>query len=87
MSTVNDLHTTIGEALDLAGTSGVLIQAQGKTPFALIPLDDELIDFLIERNPRFIKECEEIRQRMRAGTPRTQAQINAMFGRDQTQPR
>ena len=81
MQTVKDLGTPISEALDLAGTNGVLVQAQGKAPFTLLPLDDDLIDFLVERNPRFIAECGEIRQRMQAGASCTQAEINAIFGR------
>jgi len=81
MQTIHDLRTPIGEILDRAGTSGLLVQAQGKVPFALIPLDDDVLDLLIERNPKFIEECGQIRQRMQQGGSHTQDEIKAMFGR------
>ncbi len=81
VQTVNDMKTPIGELLRLAGTSGILLQAHGEPPYALVPLDDELIDFLIERNPRFIDECRQIRQRMHKGASRTQQEVDALFGR------
>lgn len=84
MPTVNDLRTPIGEVLDLAGAGGVLVQAEGEARFALMPLDDDLLDFLIERNPRFIDECRQIRRRMQNGVAHTQAEIEALFGRNQS---
>lgn len=86
MPTVNDLRTPIGDVLDLAGENGVLVQRHGKTPFAVIPLDDDVIDLLIERNPQFIAECHAIRQRMQQGALHSQAEVNEMFGRKQPPP-
>ena len=83
MPTVNDLRTPIGDVLDLAGDQGVLVQRHGKTPFAVIPLDDDVIDLLIERNPQFIAECNAIRQRMQNGARHSQADVNKLFGRKQ----
>jgi hypothetical protein len=79
--TIDDPQTTIGELLQLAGTQGVLLQTQGKPRFALIPLDDDVIDFLIERNPRLIGECSQIRERMHKGATSTQQEVDALFGR------
>ena len=81
MQTVNDLQTPIGEILQRVGSDGILLQTQGNSPFALMPLDEELLDFLIERNPGFIDECRQIRQRMAAGHTHSQEEVNAMFGR------
>jgi hypothetical protein len=46
---------------------GVLLESEGQGSFGLIPLDDDLIDFLIEQSPRFRADCHEIRGRMQAG--------------------
>lgn len=78
---VDDLRTPIGDVLQLTGSDGILLQAQGQTPFALLPLDDELLDFLLARNPRFMVDCREIRQRMAKGACRTQAEVDSLFGR------
>lgn len=86
MQTVSDLCTPIGDVLDLAGDSGVLVQGQGKAPFAVIKLDDDLLDFLIERNPRFIAECNSIRQKMQSGASHRQAAIDEMFSRKRLPP-
>jgi hypothetical protein len=34
---------------------------------AVLPLDDDVLDLLLERNPTFIEECPQIRERMRQG--------------------
>ncbi|HJT34909.1 MAG TPA: hypothetical protein VJ783_22975 [Pirellulales bacterium] len=81
VQSVSDLQMPIGQVLKLAGSEGVLLKPQGQLPFALIPLSDELIDFLLERNPRLIDDCREIRQRMASGATHTQEEVNAMFGR------
>lgn len=78
---VNDLQTPIGEILRLAGSDGILLQPQGQSPFAIIPLDDELLDFLIERNPSLIEDCRRVRDRMVAGAIHTQEEVNSLFGR------
>ncbi len=38
-----------------------------KKGYLLLPLDDDLIDCLLERSPKLIKECRQIRARMAAG--------------------
>jgi hypothetical protein len=41
----------------------------------VIPLDDDLIDYLIERNPTFRADCREIRGRMDAGQSQTHDEV------------
>jgi hypothetical protein len=64
---INDPKTPIGEILKAAGHDGILIESEDQGRFAIIPLDDDLIDFLIERNPRFLAACRQIRGRMDGG--------------------
>ena len=44
-----------------------MLESEGQGRYALLPLDDELVDFLIERSPAFRDRCQEIRRRMDAG--------------------
>lgn len=78
----NDSRSPIGDVLRLVGSEGVLLQPRGEAPLALIPLDDDVLDFLIERNPRFIDDCRKIRERMARGTAHSQREVDAMFGRN-----
>ncbi len=64
---VSDPMTPIGEILKAAGSEGILLESEEQGPYALIPLDDDLIDYLIERSPKFRADCREIRGRMDAG--------------------
>ena len=68
---VNDLKVPIGEVIDAAGGDGVLIERKGKLPYAAVPLDDEMLDYLLERNPAFIHECAKIRAQMKKGEFKT----------------
>jgi len=76
---LKDLNTPIGDILKEVGNSGVLLESAGNIPFALIPLDEDLIDFLIERNPKFIEECRQIRQRMDAGQFRSHHEVKKIL--------
>jgi hypothetical protein len=76
---VSDLQTSIGEILKSAGANGVLLESNDLPQYALLPLDDDLLDFLIERNPKFIEECREILQRMRNGEFHTQDEVERLF--------
>ena len=76
---ISDLQTPIGEILKAAEASGVVIQADDQEQYALLPLDDELLDFLLERNPRFIEECEQIRQRMMSGESYSQDDVERLI--------
>ena len=72
---VNDPKTPIGEILKAAGHVGILIESEDQGHFAVIPLDDDLIDFLIERNPRFLAACRQIRGRMDGGQFHTPEEV------------
>ena len=64
---VNDPNTPIGEILKAAGSEGIVLESEGQVRYALLPLDDDVIDLLIERGPRFRADCEVIRERMGSG--------------------
>jgi hypothetical protein len=67
VQSVSDPQTPISEILRAAGSEGILLESEGQARYAVIPLDDDLIDYLIERSPKFIEVCRQIRERMRAG--------------------
>ncbi|MGH9844065.1 MAG: hypothetical protein ACREEM_35490 [Blastocatellia bacterium] len=76
---VSDLQISIGEILKSAGANGVLLESGNLPQYALLPLDDDLLDFLIERNPKLIEECRQILQRMRNGEFHTQDEVERLF--------
>lgn len=77
---VTDLKTPIGEILKAAGPDGVVLKAAGQPGYAVIPLDDELIDYLIERSPKFIQACEAIRRQMQAGQYKIHEEVKKLLG-------
>jgi hypothetical protein len=76
---LKDMQTPIGDVLKAVGHDGVLLEPDADSRFALMPLDDDLIDFLIERNPKFIEECRQIRQRMETGQSRTHDEVKKLL--------
>ncbi len=76
---ISNMQTPIGELLREVGPDGLLLESPGPARFALVPLDDDMIDYLLERSPNFRKECEEIRQRMAAGRFRTHDEVRKML--------
>ncbi len=64
---IPDLNTPIGQLFKAAGSEGIVLESEDQGRYALLPLDDDLIDLLIERSPRFRDQCREIRQRMDSG--------------------
>jgi hypothetical protein len=76
---VTDLHTPIGEILGAAGTEGVVLEAEGLPRYAVMPLDDDLLDYLVERNPRFLETCRQIRDRMHAGKSLTHEDVKRLL--------
>ncbi len=72
---VSNPMTPIGEILKAAGSEGILLESEDRGPYALIPLDDDLIDYLIERSPTFRADCREIRTRMAAGQFQTHEDV------------
>jgi hypothetical protein len=79
---ISDPKTPIGEILEAAGTEGILLESGDRGPFALIPLDDDLIDYLIERSPTFRADCRAIRARMDAGESESHEEVRRRFADD-----
>jgi hypothetical protein len=83
--TVHPLHdpkTPIGEILDAAGSDGLLLRSDDHKNYVLLPLDDDVIDLLLERSPEFRAECDQIRQRMNAGQFQTHDQVRMQLLED-----
>ena len=76
---VNDPNTPIGEILKAAGTDGIVLESESQGRYAVIPLDDDLIDFLVERSPKFRAHCREIRGRIDAGQFQTHEEVRRQF--------
>ena len=72
---VSDPNTPIGEILKTAGSEGIVLESEGQGRYALLPLDDDVIDLLIERNPTFRDHCHEIRERMDSGQFQTHEEV------------
>jgi hypothetical protein len=64
---VNPADTSLRTVLRKARAEPVVLQTEEEGDFAVLPLDDEVLDLLLERNPTFIEECRQIRERMRRG--------------------
>jgi len=76
---LSDRSSPIGSVLDAADDEGaILLEPQGSRSYALVPLDDDLLDCLLEHNPRLIKESARIARRMKRGTFFTH-QVKRMF--------
>lgn len=79
MQKVHDTKTPLGEVLKAAEAGGILVESESKARYAVLPLDDDLLDYLIEHNPKFIAECEEIRSRMRSGQSKSHDEVRILF--------
>ena len=76
---IRDMKKSIGEILRKVGPDGLLLESS-KAHYAVIPLDDDLMDYLIERNPRFIAECKKIRKQMQQGKFHTHEEVKKLVG-------
>ena len=63
--------------LDRARREPLILRSENSGDFALIPVDDDVLDLLLERNPIFIQECREIQKRMEQGEYLTYEQVLA----------
>jgi hypothetical protein len=52
-------------------------RVEGAGDFAVLPLDEEVIDLLLERSPALTEECRQIRERMKQGEYMTHDQMLA----------
>ncbi len=76
---VTDPSTPIGDVLRDAGGEGVLLESPDAGRYALMPLDADMVDYLLERSPKFRAECERIREQMRAGQFQTHEQVKKLL--------
>jgi hypothetical protein len=77
---VNNPNTPIGEILKAAGSEGIVVESEDQVSYAVIPLDDDVLDLLIERNPKFRARYREIRGQMDAGEFRTHDEVKRELG-------
>ncbi len=77
---VSDPTTPISEILKAVGSEGLLLEAEGQARYAVIPLDEDLLDYLIERSPKFIEVCRQIRARMASGQFQGHEAVKALLG-------
>jgi hypothetical protein len=77
---VTDLTRPIGEILQDVGSDGILLESPGQRRYALMPLDDDLLDYLLERSPKLIEACQEIRQRMQGGQFHSHEDVKKLLG-------
>ncbi len=75
MQSVSDPNTPIGEILKAAGSEGIVLESEGQGHYALLPLDDDVIDLLIERSPKLRADCQDIRERMNSGQFQTHEDV------------
>lgn len=75
-----DMNKTVEELVKAAGSDGLLVGLADEPQYVVFPLDDDFLDYLIERNPRFIEECGRIRERMNAGEHKTHDEVKSMLG-------
>jgi hypothetical protein len=76
---VRDRGQPIGDALDAAAETGILVESGSHLSHALLPLSDDVIDFLLERNPALIEECREIGLRMEQGEYHTHEEARRLL--------
>jgi hypothetical protein len=79
---VPDPKTPIGEILKAAAPDGLVLESEDQGRYALLPLDEDLMDFLVERNPKFRAVCRQIRTRMDAGQFLTQEEVKRKLAGD-----
>ncbi|MGA7495951.1 MAG: hypothetical protein WBX00_04410 [Isosphaeraceae bacterium] len=72
---ISDLNTPIGQIIKAAGSEGIVLESEGQGRYALLPLDDDVIDLLIERSPTFRDLCHAIRERMDSGQFHTHEEV------------
>jgi hypothetical protein len=75
VQSISDPNTPIGEILKAAGSEGIVLESEDRGSYALIPLDDDVLDLLIERSPKFRAHCRQIRERMDAGQFQTHDEV------------
>jgi hypothetical protein len=77
---VGNPNSPIRTVLDAADDKGgILLEREGRQTYAVIPLNDDLLDYLLEHNPKLIKESARIRRRMKRGAYHTHDQVKRLL--------
>ena len=77
---LSDPNSPIGTVLDAVDEEGgILLEHKGRKAYALMPLNDDLLEYLLEHNPKLIKQSNQIRRRMRRGAFHTHDQVKRML--------
>jgi hypothetical protein len=63
------------DLLDSAEQEPMILRREGGGDFALLPMDDDVADLVLERSPAFIEHCRQIRGRMKQGDYHTQEEV------------
>ena len=79
---IKDVKTPIGDFLKEASKGGLLLDTKNHKQIAMIPLDDDLLDYLLERSPKLIQECKKIRAEMKRGKYITHEEVKKMFAKE-----
>jgi hypothetical protein len=76
---LSDPKTPIGEILKAARPDGLVLESENQAHFAVLPLDDDVIGLMIERNPKFRAVCQEIRAQMESGQFQTHEEVKKLL--------
>jgi hypothetical protein len=77
---IQDMNQAIGQVLHGIGPHGALLEAPGSDGYALLPLDEDLLDYLLEKNPHFNDQCQTIKKRMQAGQFHSHDEVKKRLG-------
>lgn len=77
---VKDGQMPVGRLLNAARKRRLVVERDGQARCAVLPLTDDVLDFLLETDPGFIADCQRIRQEMAAGKRHSLVEVEAMFG-------
>ena len=78
---LKDAGTSVKHFVSSKNGAPLIIKSRGKTVAALVHLgDDDLEDFLLSNNPKFIEILEDSRQQCRRGETISSADLKKEFG-------
>lgn len=77
---IQDMNQAIGQVLHGIGPHGALLESAGSDGYALLPLDEDLLDYLLEKNPDFRDQCQAIKNRMHAGQFHSHDEVKKRLG-------
>ena len=77
---IDDMNQALGEVLQGLDSQGALLEGPGAKSYALLPLDEDLVDYLLEKSPQFSEECQKIRERLQAGQFHSHEEVKKRLG-------